>query len=157
MRSGCIVDGTFVDMLTAISSGDWAMVGMTVLGVVAGGAVGKMAVKFLKAGQKSFALGGKSVLGKKLMREVKEITKKTEWDVSPKAAKNFRQLMSAVDDGTPQGSWRKGLPGHRLLGTMSWSEKAVEAVGDVSARRAIDRFSEGVLGRADDTTTIVLP
>ncbi len=33
----CIMDGTFVDMLTAISAGDWAMVGMCALGFVGGG------------------------------------------------------------------------------------------------------------------------
>jgi hypothetical protein len=153
----CIVDGTFVDMLTAISSGDWAMVGMTVLGVVAGGAVGKMALKFLKAGQKSFALGGKSALGKKLIRGVKDITKKTEWDVSPEAAKNFRRLMASIDEGTGQGSWEKGLSSHRLFGSMSWSEKATEAVSDVGTREVIDRFSERIFNRAEDTITIVLP
>ena len=151
------MDGTFVDMLTAISTGDWAMLGMTVLGVVAGGAVGKMAVKFLKAGQTSFALGGKSALGKKLIRGVKSITKKTEWDVSPKAAKSFKRLMTSIDEGTSHGSWRKGLGSHRLFGPMSWSEKAVEAVGDVGTREVTDRFFEGVLDRAEETTAIVLP
>lgn len=34
MRSSCIVDGTFVDMLTAISSGDWAMLGMCCLAFI---------------------------------------------------------------------------------------------------------------------------
>ena len=37
----CIVDGTFVDMLSAISSGDWAMLGMCAMAFIPGAKVMK--------------------------------------------------------------------------------------------------------------------
>ena len=43
----CIIDGTFVDMLTAISNGDWAMVGVYALGFVGGGVAALKAMKVL--------------------------------------------------------------------------------------------------------------
>jgi hypothetical protein len=47
----CIIDGTFVDMLTAISNGDWAMVGMCALAFVPGGKALKGLGRFRRAPQ----------------------------------------------------------------------------------------------------------
>jgi hypothetical protein len=52
----CIIDGTFVDMIKALSTGDWATLGMCALSFVPG--AGKLA----KLGVKSVEKGGAQIL-----------------------------------------------------------------------------------------------
>ena len=133
------------------------MLGAPVLGIVAAGVGGKAALGLLKAGQKSLALGGKSVIDKQVIRKVIDIGEKADWDVSKKTAKNFGRWMSAAEGGTHQGSLAKALSNPCLFGSMSLSERAANSVGQVGTKEATDICSDWILDRVTSASVAVLP
>jgi hypothetical protein len=133
------------------------MLGIAMLGVVAAGVGGKAALGLLKAGQKSLALGGKSVIGKQVIRKVKDIGQKADWSVSKKTAKNFGRWMSAAESGTTRSSAASGLLHSTLFRSMSLSERAVNSVGQVGTKEATDICSDWILDRVTSASVAVLP
>jgi len=76
----CIIDGTFVDMFSAIMTGNWAMLGMCALAFVPG--AGKLAKVGLKSLEKSVVKGmEKTVIkkGTRLYRVGSDVEKHGSW------------------------------------------------------------------------------
>ncbi|MEW5747564.1 MAG: RHS repeat-associated core domain-containing protein [Candidatus Thermoplasmatota archaeon] len=96
----CLIDGTFIDMVTAISTGDWAMLGMCALAFIPGG-------KALKGLKGLGGLGDVAKVGKKAPKRVAVIGE-TQARVDAAAAKYGGETMPKLP------------PGNRMAENRAW-------------------------------------
>ena len=141
---GCMIDGTFTDMLSAIKNGDWAMLGMCALGFVPGVKQAKMGFKVLghaddigKASKLGGRLGGQAHCAKvtEIVEDIKSrgLTPKKEFYVKGDGIRRFADVAALDAKGNPVelyqvGKMTKGgLPvarEQRALGDIAmWAEQ----------------------------------
>jgi len=138
----CILDGTFIDMFTAITTGDWAMLALTLSGVALAGFGGKAALKAFKSAAGNIKIGGN--IAKKLSKvRLKGSTfDKADFNVSKRAAKSFRQSTDLMEN--PGVGKRGAFENARtyLFGNMNFYERCGSAGTEESIRTTFNRIED---------------
>jgi hypothetical protein len=119
----CIVDGTFVDMLTAISSGDWAMLGMCCMAFIPGAKV----MKGLKAvggiGKSSRVIGSFKVVSKTAGKEGKQahhlIPQRFAETLGVKSGDMPAVALTKAEHQPFTNAWRDAIPYKNGLGPLT--------------------------------------
>ena len=149
MLVACLIDGTFSDMWNAIKNGDWKQLALIAGGIALAGVGAKVALKLLKAGQKSLAVGGKLA---KLRAKSANVFKfeNRPWDVSKSVSKKFGQFMK-VTEGEMAGTGSKlrtmesMLDRHLLHSSMTVLERGTSVAAKTGLHELIEHLERPYL------------
>ena len=145
-------------MWNAIKNGDWKQLALIAGGIALAGVGAKAALKLLKAGQKSLAVGGKLA---KLRAKSANVFKfeNRPWDVSKSVSKKFGQFMSRVEtENTPIKGLQRikaSLNNPMLFGTLSPLERGVRVGAKTGVSLLIDKIFDA--SRIGDSLQEVAP